>query len=70
LGGFFYKIILLRFLSSHFVELVNVGDNFGRTPLHYAALRDDGGDLYNVLIGNGASDTAQDSVRKNPETVL
>lgn len=34
----------------------------GRTPLHYAAVLEDGADVYNALLDNGADENATDVV--------
>ncbi len=49
-------------MCEHFREIFDVCDNVGRSPLHYAALRDDGGDFYNLLVSCGAGTFVKDSV--------
>lgn len=41
---------------------VGVVDNEGRTPLHYAAVAKDGGDVYDLLVQNGADESTLDHV--------
>lgn len=41
-------------------------DSEGRTPLHYAAIVRDGGEVYNKLVRAGADELAQDHVSYKP----
>ncbi|KAJ8947955.1 hypothetical protein NQ318_021052 [Aromia moschata] len=51
---------IVRYLAGRFPETVQVIDDDGRTPLHYAAVLADNGHYYNLLIHLGADTRIQD----------
>lgn len=54
---------IVRYLAGRFPETVQVADDMGRTPLHYAATIGDNGHYYNLLLHLGANAKTQDKVR-------
>ena len=57
------RVFFNRFLSENFVDIFDVRDNVGRTSLHYAALRNDAGRFFNLMVECGADANAKDNVR-------
>ncbi|XP_061174059.1 uncharacterized protein LOC133183117 [Saccostrea echinata] len=49
-----YKSIV-EYLSTHYPQLLNMQDNLGRTPLHYAEIFLEGNDIIDFMIEKGAS---------------
>ncbi|XP_052810541.1 caldesmon-like [Mya arenaria] len=56
-------------IAKTFAESLKATDSMGRTALHYAAGRRDGGHLYEVLVNAGAEDDAQDINQKTPKEI-
>ena len=50
------------FLSTNFKPTLTIKDRMGRTPFHYAAICNDGGQYYDLLKQHGADSTIVDSV--------
>lgn len=53
---------IAEFLVSEYPNCVNLTDAEGRTPLHYAALLKDEGQMMNFLLEHGADESALDNV--------
>lgn len=51
-------------MAGRFPETVQVVDDNGRTPLHYAAVLADNGHYYNLLAHLGADPRTEDKVCK------
>ncbi|CAG9865308.1 unnamed protein product [Phyllotreta striolata] len=58
---------IVRYLAGRFPETVQMTDDDERTPLHYAAVLNDNGHYYNLLIHLGADMRAEDKLGFNPE---
>ncbi|XP_045170494.2 uncharacterized protein LOC123532938 [Mercenaria mercenaria] len=56
-------------IAREFIEALTVTDNMGRTALHYAAGRRDGGHLYKILTDAGATDDVKDINGKEPKEI-
>ncbi|KAJ8930274.1 hypothetical protein NQ314_016941 [Rhamnusium bicolor] len=55
---------IAEYIVNEYPNSVNITDNDGRTPLHYAALLKDNGRMTNFLIEHGADESALDSKQK------
>uniref|UniRef100_A0A6P7GY99 Eukaryotic translation initiation factor 5B-like n=1 Tax=Diabrotica virgifera virgifera TaxID=50390 RepID=A0A6P7GY99_DIAVI len=55
---------IAEFIIQEYPESVNSVDNEGRTPLHYAALLKDDGNMMHFLIEHGADESALDNKQK------
>lgn len=53
---------IVRYLAGRFPETLQVADDNGRTPLHYAAVISDNGHYYNLLMHLGANNKVDDKV--------
>ncbi|XP_044733018.1 uncharacterized protein LOC123295663 isoform X2 [Chrysoperla carnea] len=53
---------IVRYLAGRFPETVQIEDDMGRTPLHYAATLADNGHYYNLLLHLGANAKTQDKL--------
>nr|XP_022329606.1 uncharacterized protein LOC111128325 [Crassostrea virginica] len=51
---------LVEYLASHHPQLLNMQDNLGRTPLHYAEIFLEGDDVIDHMIDKGASQEVKD----------
>ncbi|CAH1977106.1 unnamed protein product [Acanthoscelides obtectus] len=58
---------IVRYLAGRFPETVQVTDDDGRTPLHYAAVLKDNGHYYNLLVHLGADMRLEDKFGHTPE---
>ncbi|XP_057668125.1 uncharacterized protein LOC130901063 isoform X2 [Diorhabda carinulata] len=58
---------IVRYLAGRFPETLQMVDDDGRTPLHYAAILNDNGHYYNLLVHLGADMRAEDKFGFNPE---
>uniref|UniRef100_A0A1B0G1F3 Uncharacterized protein n=1 Tax=Glossina morsitans morsitans TaxID=37546 RepID=A0A1B0G1F3_GLOMM len=58
---------ILRYLAFRFPETTSATDFDGRTPLHYAAVINDNGHFYNVLLKLGANPKIEDKLGKTAE---
>uniref|UniRef100_A0A1A9WYG8 Arginine kinase n=1 Tax=Glossina brevipalpis TaxID=37001 RepID=A0A1A9WYG8_9MUSC len=58
---------ILRYLASRFPETTSATDFDGRTPLHYAAVINDNGHFYNVLMKLGANPKLADKLGNTAE---
>ncbi|KAJ8981629.1 hypothetical protein NQ317_000857 [Molorchus minor] len=58
---------IVRYLAGRFPETIQVADDDGRTPLHYAAVLPDNGHYYNLLVHLGADTRIQDQFGHTPE---
>ncbi|KAI5711045.1 hypothetical protein M8J75_013608 [Diaphorina citri] len=67
-SGLGFKDIVDYLLTK--VDNVNQADSFGRTPLHYAALKSENTDVYKLLKSRGAIENIQDSKGKLPKHYL
>lgn len=56
---------IVRYLAGRFPETLQMQDENGRTPLHYAATVKDNGHYYNLLLHLGASNMIEDKVRRD-----
>ncbi|XP_037887764.1 silent chromatin protein ESC1-like isoform X3 [Glossina fuscipes] len=54
---------ILRYLASRFPETTSATDFDERTPLHYAAVINDNGHFYNLLLKLGANPKIEDKVK-------
>ncbi|XP_048737125.1 uncharacterized protein LOC125652169 isoform X2 [Ostrea edulis] len=46
---------IVEYLSTHYPQLLNMQDNLGRTPLHYAEIFLEGDDVIDHMVDKGAS---------------
>lgn len=53
---------IVRYLAGRFPETLQMQDDNGRTPLHYAATVADNGHYYNLLVHLGANSNIEDKV--------
>ncbi|KAL1463263.1 hypothetical protein WDU94_015030 [Cyamophila willieti] len=67
-SGLGFKDIVEYLLSK--VDNINQADSFGRTPLHYAAMKSGNMEVYKLLKSHRAIDNIQDSKRKLPKHYL
>uniref|UniRef100_A0A1B0BN76 Arginine kinase n=1 Tax=Glossina palpalis gambiensis TaxID=67801 RepID=A0A1B0BN76_9MUSC len=58
---------ILRYLASRFPETTSATDFDERTPLHYAAVINDNGHFYNLLLKLGANPKIEDKLGKTAE---
>lgn len=60
---------ILEYLAIKHDDVLNVTDNMGRTALHYAAGRRDGGHYYKLLTDAGATDDVKDLNGRTPTEI-
>lgn len=65
MAAIFGNTSIVRYLAGRFPETVQVADDNGRTPLHYAAVLKDNGHYYNLLVHLGADTRIEDNVRRS-----
>jgi ankyrin repeat protein len=53
------------FLCANFANTMAIKDRMGRTPFHYSAICNDGGQYYDLLKQHGADSSIVDSVIKH-----
>ncbi|KAG5888058.1 hypothetical protein JTB14_032865 [Gonioctena quinquepunctata] len=58
---------VVRYLAGRFPETVQVTDDDGRTPLHYAAVLSDNSHYYNLLVHLGADMRLEDKFGHKPD---
>lgn len=54
---------IAEYIVQRYPQSVNLTDNDGRTPLHFAALLKDDDRMYDYLIVSGTDESALDNVR-------
>ena len=61
---FFFKLFFsnFSFLCANFANTMAIKDRMGRTPFHYSAICNDGGQYYDLLKQHGADSSLVDSV--------
>ncbi|GIY37785.1 tankyrase-1 [Caerostris extrusa] len=58
---------VIDYLLDRYPSVVHARDHRGRTPLHYAAVLSDGGEIYKMLLDHGADLKATDVFGNRPE---
>ena len=56
------KRSICRYLSYNFPKVLSLVDQQGRTALHYAAVTEESGHYYKLLVNAGADPSAKDKV--------